>query len=69
MDRFECFGHRLDLQRQENEITARCQCGAWRRVMLLSGENELGLLVARLVGEHHRHVDGWGHPAAEGATG
>ncbi len=69
MDRFECYGHRLDLQRLNNDIVALCQCGKWRKIMPLSDERELKLLVSQLMGEHYRHVDSLGRPSAMDARG
>jgi hypothetical protein len=69
MDRFDCYGHQLDLQRHGNEIIAACHCGRWRHAVPLADESDLRALVARLVGEHYRHVDGWPRAWAQHAIG
>jgi hypothetical protein len=62
------FGHDLDLRRIEDEVVAVCKCGKWQVTAPVPANGDVVTLVAHLLGEHDRHLDGVGRPMQDVAS-
>jgi hypothetical protein len=57
------YGHDLDFQRAGEDVVGVCKCGKWRVVVPAPTGDDVVIVVARIMGEHEKHLDGLGKPA------
>ncbi len=59
------YGHKLTIEAVGKQLVATCECGKWHRVLPLSDDHALMILVGVLTEKHGRHLERLGRPSAE----